>query len=65
MRNALKTLEYEGRIERTPGRGTVVRGVRSEQLLGRLAGFTEEMRLRGLAPSSQLIEATRMLGSSS
>jgi GntR family transcriptional regulator len=60
VRNALKTLEYEGKIERTPGRGTVVRGVRSEQLLGKLAGFTEEMRLRGLAPSSQLIEAIRI-----
>lgn len=63
VRNALKTLEYEGRIERTPGRGTVVREARPERLSGKLAGFTEETRLRGLAPSSQLIEATRMIPS--
>jgi DNA-binding GntR family transcriptional regulator len=37
--------------------------VRFEQLLGKPAGFTEEMRLRGLAPPSQLIEATRIIPS--
>jgi GntR family transcriptional regulator len=59
VRNALRTLEEEGRIERTPGRGTIVREARLGQLLGRLTGFTEDMKLRGSAPSSRLIQATR------
>lgn len=59
VRNALKTLEEQGRIERTPGRGTIVREARLGQLLGRLTGFTEEMKLRGLTPSSRLVQAIR------
>jgi GntR family transcriptional regulator len=59
VRNALRTLEQEGKIERTPGRGTIVRKARLGQLIGKLTGFTEEMRLRGLKPTSRLIQATR------
>ena len=32
IRNALKFLEQEGKIERTPGRGTIVRQHRIDQL---------------------------------
>jgi GntR family transcriptional regulator len=63
VRAALRTLEQEGRIERAPGRGTIVREARLQQLLGRLTGFTEEMKLRGLSPSSRLIDASRILPS--
>jgi GntR family transcriptional regulator len=59
VRNALRTLEQEGKIERTPGRGTIVRKARLGQLIGKLTGFTEDMQLRGLKPTSRLIQATR------
>jgi GntR family transcriptional regulator len=59
VRNALRTLEQEGKIERTPGRGTIVRRARLGQLIGKLTGFTEDMKLRGLKPTSRLIQATR------
>jgi GntR family transcriptional regulator len=59
VRNALRALEQEGKIERTPGRGTIVRKARLGQLLGKLTGFTEDMQLRGLKPTSRLIQATR------
>jgi GntR family transcriptional regulator len=52
VRNALRTLEQEGKIERTPGRGTIVRRARLGQLIGKLTGFTEDMKLRGLKPTS-------------
>jgi GntR family transcriptional regulator len=57
VRNALDTLEQQGRVERVPGRGTIIREARLEQLLGKLTGFSEDIRLRGLEPSSRLIEA--------
>ena len=60
VRNALRTLEEEGKIERTPGRGTIVRRARLGQLTGRLTGFTEDMKLRGLKPTSRLVRAARM-----
>lgn len=63
IRNALKVLEQEGKIERTPGRGTIVRQPRLGQLLGKLMSFTEEMKLRGLTPSNRLIEITQTLPS--
>jgi GntR family transcriptional regulator len=63
IRNALKALEYEGKIERTPGKGTIVRQPRLGQLLGKLLSFTEEMRLRGLTPSNRLLEMTHTLPS--
>ena len=50
VRNALDKLEQQGKIERVPGRGTIIREVRLEQLLGKLTGFSEDMRLRGLSP---------------
>jgi GntR family transcriptional regulator len=59
VRSALKVLEQEGKIERTPGRGTILRQPRLGQLLGKLLGFGEEMRLRGLTPSNRLIDITQ------
>jgi GntR family transcriptional regulator len=63
IRSALKVLEQEGKIERTPGRGTIVRQPRLGQLLGKLFSFTEEMKLRGLTPSNRLIAMTQIMPS--
>jgi len=63
IRNALNVLEQEGKIERTPGRGTIVRQPRLGQLLGKLLSFTEEMKLRGFTPSNRLIEMTQTVPS--
>jgi GntR family transcriptional regulator len=63
IRSALKVLEQEGKLERTPGRGTILRQPRLGQLLGKLLGFGEEMRLRGLTPSNRLIEITQTMPS--
>jgi GntR family transcriptional regulator len=63
IRNALNALEQEGKIERTRGRGTIVRQPRLGQLLGKLLSFTEEMKLRGLTPSNRLVEMARMVPS--
>jgi GntR family transcriptional regulator len=63
IRSTLKVLEQEGKIERTPGRGTILRQPRLGQLLGKLLGFGEEMRLRGLTPSNRLIEITQTMPS--
>jgi GntR family transcriptional regulator, N-acetylglucosamine utilization regulator len=63
IRSALKVLEQEGKIERTPGRGTILRQPRLGQLLGKLLSFSEEMKLRGLTPSNRLIEMTQTMPS--
>lgn len=63
IRSALKVLEQEGKIERTAGRGTILRQPRLGQLLGKLLGFGDEMKLRGLTPSTRLIEITQMMPS--
>jgi GntR family transcriptional regulator len=63
IRSALKALEQEGKIERTPGRGTILRQPRLGQLLGKLLSFSEEMKLRGLTPSNRLIEMTQTMPS--
>jgi GntR family transcriptional regulator len=63
VRSALKILEQEGKIERAPGRGTILRQPRLGQLLGKLFSFTEEMKLRGLTPSNRLIEISQTMPS--
>src|ERR1700751_1330721 len=63
IRNALHVLEQEGKIERTRGRGTIVKLPRLGQLLGKLLSFSEEMKLRGLTPSNRLIEITQTVPS--
>lgn len=53
-RRALAVLEREGRLRREVGRGTfVARPAVSLPL--RLTSFTEDMRARGMSPSSQVI----------
>lgn len=54
VRQALDALSAESRVERVPGVGTFVR--RPTVAMGpNLTSFTEDMRSRGLRPSSRLI----------
>lgn len=55
VRTCLKDLAEVGLVQTRPGAGTVVTG-RIPKALSRLSGFTEDMRLRGLLPSSQVLE---------
>lgn len=56
VRQALLDLEHAGLIKRYQGRGTFVAGQRVQQGPRKLSSFTGEMRLRGLASSSQVLE---------
>ncbi|GIG90443.1 GntR family transcriptional regulator [Plantactinospora endophytica] len=54
VRQALDALAGDGRLERIPGSGTFVR--RPTVAMGpNLTSFTEDMRSRGLRPSSRLV----------
>ena len=55
VRQVLKDLAEHGLVHTRPGAGTVVTG-RIPKALSRLSGFSEDMRLRGLLPSSKVIE---------
>jgi GntR family transcriptional regulator len=54
VRQALDALAADGRVERVPGLGTFVR--RPTVAMGpHLTSFTEDMRARGLRPTSRLV----------
>lgn len=55
IRTALEHLEREDLIERGSGRGTFVRVPVVEQPVLNLAGFHEDMRARGLTPSTRTL----------
>ncbi|MCK5932957.1 MAG: GntR family transcriptional regulator [Fulvimarina manganoxydans] len=57
-RSSLDKLEQEGLILRQSGRGSIVQEPRVEQPLNLLAGFSEDMRRRGLVPSYQTLSAS-------
>lgn len=55
-RQALRGLKDQGYAYSVKGRGTFVSRPKMEKNILHLQGFTEEMRQRGLQPSSQLLE---------
>jgi len=55
LRQGLKDLAQQGLVATRPGAGTVVVG-RIHKALSRLSGFTEDMQLRGLLPSTRVLE---------
>lgn len=57
VRRALSELAREQRIQRTPGRGTLVLPPRIERNLGGNLSFTQEMQSRGLIPETRLVGA--------
>lgn len=57
LRQGLKELAQLGLVATRPGAGTVVLG-RIPKALSRLSGFTEDMQLRGLLPSSRVLECS-------
>lgn len=59
IRQALATLEREGLIYRQAGSGTFVRSRKYSYPLSELRSFTEQMRDRGLVPSSKVVSLER------
>lgn len=55
IRKALFKLEQDGCIERRTAVGTFVRKPKSDYKLGRMKSFTEQMKERGLTPSSDIL----------
>ncbi|MDI3548622.1 MAG: GntR family transcriptional regulator, N-acetylglucosamine utilization regulator [Halanaerobiales bacterium] len=60
VRKAIIELVNEGILTRKQGKGTFVKELRIEQDLVKLNGFTQEMRLRGLKPSTRVIDAAEI-----
>lgn len=56
-RQAVASLAAEGLVDRRPGRGTFVASPQLHRRMGTLLSFSDEMRLRGVRPSSRLLEA--------
>jgi GntR family transcriptional regulator len=59
-RGAVQRLVQDGLVYRVPGRGTFVASAPANRRASHILSFSDEMRRRGLTPSSQLVErATR------
>jgi GntR family transcriptional regulator len=58
-RQAVELLVRRGTVYRRPGSGTFVSPPRVVHTLQRLAGFSEQMRAQGIAPSADVLEMRR------
>jgi GntR family transcriptional regulator len=56
-RNAVQRLVQEGLVYRVPGRGTFVAAQGAHRQAAKIWSFTDEMRRRGKAPSSEVLES--------
>lgn len=55
IRRALSHLENEDYIVKRPALGTFVKHKKSDYQLSKMESFTEQMRRRGIAPSSEIV----------
>jgi GntR family transcriptional regulator len=58
-RAAVQRLVQDGLVYRVPGRGTFVAQPRANRTAGHILSFSDEMRRKGRAPSSRVIERRR------
>jgi GntR family transcriptional regulator len=58
VREAIAALCREGVLYRVPRRGTFVAGPKFSETLGRLTGFAEELKARGLEPETTVLACT-------
>lgn len=61
VRQAITNLVSSGMLYREKGRGTYVSTPKLEQPLNGLTSFTEDMRARGLTPSSKIIKFEQII----
>ena len=57
VRQAMNELAQAGYIVRMQGKGSFVRMKKTDMQLNRLQGFSEEMRAKGMVPSTRTLEA--------
>lgn len=57
VREAVSLLVSEGLLVKKQGKGTLVQRPKVSEVLGRLTGFSEEIRARGMTPYARCLEA--------
>ncbi|MGL4800064.1 MAG: GntR family transcriptional regulator [Cellulosilyticaceae bacterium] len=53
VRGAIGDLEHRGYVERIKGKGTIVLGYKRSEPLLKIEGFTDEMKAKGIVPTTQ------------
>lgn len=57
VREAVSLLVSEGLLVKKQGKGTLVQRAKVSEVLGRLTGFSEEIRARGMTPYAQCLDS--------